>query len=495
MGDVVAGLTVVAVLIPQSVAYAELAGLPPHMGLYAAALPPLAAAFWASSRYLQTGPVAMTALLTFGALHVLAEPSSTAYLKLAILLAVVVGVFRVALGLARLGVLAYFMSQPVVMGFTSAATLVIIATQVPIALGVEPSEGENIFLGVWDAITHPADWDLTAVALALVAIVLVYGARRVHPLFPGVLVAVAGGILFSVLTDYQGFVVGDVPGGLPPFSFAMPWSSLTSVIVPGAVIALIGFAEASSISRVYATRDRQRWSPNRELISQGVANLASGISGGFPVGGSFSRTSVNHQSGARTRWSGAVTGIAVFAFLPFAGVLSPLPRAILAVVVIAAVTPLVKIPSLIRLIRQSWGQAFVAWSTAILTVVLVPRVDVAVVIGVALAVIVHLRREMKITVDTGFVDHTLVLRPTGVLFYATAAKLNDALLEQLAAHPDAETLLLDLSRLGRVDYSGVLVIQSFAHEAADAGLAVRVEGVPPQSAGILKRVWPEMPTE
>jgi SulP family sulfate permease len=491
--DLLAGLSVVFILVPQSLAYAELAGLPPYVGLYAAALPPLAAAFFASSRYLQTGPVAMTSLLTFGALTPLATPFTNEYWKLAILLALIVGVVRVVLGLVRLGVLAYFMSQPVLLGFTSAAALLIIAGQLPTAFGVDAPRGSVIERAGW-ALTHPGSWELTAVVLSLVTVALVMSGRRFHPLFPGVVVAVIGGIAYSSITGYGGAVVGEVPTGFPPFSLALPWSAVSSLLVPGIVIAVVGFAEANAIGRLYAARDRERWSPDRELLSQGVANLASGISGGFPVGGSFARSSVNRLSGGRTRWSGAISGLAVLAFLPFASVLESLPRAILAAIVIAAVARLFRIDAMVRLVGESWGQSFVAWVTFAATLLLAPRVDLGVLLGVGVAIVVHLRRELRIRVEATYHERTLTLHPMGVLFYGSAPRLHETLLAELAANPEADELVVNLARLGRIDYTGAQALETFVAEAEAAGLRVSVVGVPAHARGILDRVWPEMPT-
>ncbi|MGH9037992.1 MAG: SulP family inorganic anion transporter, partial [Acidimicrobiia bacterium] len=188
VGDVVAGLTVALLLVPQSLAYAELAGLPAERGLYAAAAATLAAAAFASSPYLQTGPVALTSLLTLGALNHLAAPGSDRYLGLAALLALVVGVVRLALGGLRLGGFTYLMSQPVVTGFSAAAAVVILASQLPAALGTTPEE--SIFPGALSALAHPARWEPASVALSLATLVVVFGGRRLHPLFPGVLLAV-----------------------------------------------------------------------------------------------------------------------------------------------------------------------------------------------------------------------------------------------------------------------------------------------------------------
>jgi len=486
-GDVIAGISVALVLIPQSLAYAELAGLPAYYGLYAAALPPLVAAFFASSRYLQTGPVAMTALLTFGALSAFAEPFSQEWIELAALLALVVGGARVALGLVRGGVIAYFMSQPVLVGFTTAAAILILSSQLPTALGIE-AEGNTILSRAWWTLIHPGEWEGTAIVLSVITIVLVAGGRRIHRLFPGVLIAVLIGLLYSTVADYGGLVVGDVDLNLPGSPFNLPWGNFWSLIVPGAVIAMVGFAEPASIARIFAAQDRERWSPNKELISQGVANLASGLSGGFPVGGSFSRSSINRLVGGDTRWSGAVTGLAVLAFLPLAGILTDLPRAILGAIVVAAVARLIDIPNLLRFWQLSRAQALVAWFTFGATLVLSPRIDIAVVLGVGLGITVHLWRELRAPVGSAYRDGVLTVRPEGVIFFASSPDVAEAMVELLAQYPDAHRVELDLSAVGRLDLTGALALKTLIEDARQAGLEAEITLVPPHAQRVLDAV-------
>lgn len=476
------------ILIPQSLAYAELAGLPVVVGLYAAALPPLAAAFFVSSPYLQTGPVAMTALLTFGALKAHgAEPGTAEYIGLAALLAIIVGVVRTAIGLSRGGFLAYFMSQPVLIGFTSAAAILILSSQFPTAVGVIAPEG-RILAKAWWTLTHISDWDPAAVVLALVTVLLVVGGRRVHRLFPGVLVAVLVGIAFSNLAGYDAPVVGEVPPGLPPLSLDLPWGETGALLVSGIVIALVGFAEAAAISRTFAAQDRQTWNPSQEFVSQGVANLVSGLSGGFPVGGSFSRSSVSRVAGGRSRWSGAITGLAVLAFLPVAGVLAALPQAILGAIVISAVAKLIRLSPLWNMWKDSRPQTAVLWTTFALTLILSPRIDIAVITGIGLGVLIHLWREIRVGVESSFDGQTLQLKPNGVLYFGSAPQLNEALLALLAEHPGAVSVEFDLGNLGRIDYTGAMVLKSVSEQAETAGLEVDFRNVPAQTRRILGRV-------
>ena len=486
--DVIAGISVALVLIPQSLAYAEIAGLPSYIGLFAAALPPIAAALFASSPYLQTGPVAMTSLLTFGALAGLAPLGSPEYIGLAALLALIVGVVRLILGWIKAGVVAYLMSQPVLIGFTSAAAILIGASQLPKALGAPGGDG-SLLSEAFEAIIHPASWNLTAVSISVVSLVLVIAGRRAHALFPGVLVAVIAGIVFVRLAGYDGSVVGHVPTGLPPFSLALPWHSAVDLIVPGIIIALVGFAEPAAIARTLATQDRTSWNPHREFISQGVANLAAGISGAFPVGGSFSRSSINKMAGGRTRWAGAITGLAVFAFLPFANLVETLPEAVLGAIVIAGVYRLVRIPTLVKMWRYSHLQAAVAWTTFLLTLWMAPRIDQAIIIGILVGIAVHLWRELAIDVHSWIEADAVHIKPRGVLYFGSAPILGDTLIAEFAAHPEAQRLVIDLQSLGRIDYTGALALRQAALDAESAGVSVSLAGVPDHSRQTLTRVW------
>ncbi len=483
--DLLAGLSVALVLIPQSMAYAELAGLPPHVGLFAAALPPILAALAASSPYLQTGPVALTSLLTFGALAGLAEPRSGEYVRMAALLALIVGVTRLALGLSRLGLVAYLMSEPVLAGFTSGAAILILSSQLPKALGVDAPEG-GVLERAWWSLSHVGRWEAVSVTIALVTVLLVLAGRRLHRLFPGALAAVAGGVAFSLVSGYEGPVVGSVPTGLPDLGLDLPWEATGSLVVAGVVIALVGFAEPASISRMFATADRQPWSADREFVSQGLANVAAAFSGAFPVGGSFSRSSLNRLAGARTRWSGLVTGLAVLAFLPFAGVLESLPRAVLGGVVIAAVLGLVQPATMVETVRRSTPQGVVALATFAATIITAPHVERGVMVGVVLSIALHLWRELHVSVPGRVHSGTLHLEPRGVLWFATASRLEQEVLDALAAEPDIDGLTIDLGSCGRVDYTAATTIMRLAEDAAAVGITVRVTRVPANVAGLLE---------
>ena len=485
--DLVAGVSVALVLIPQSLAYAQLAGMPAVRGLYASAIPPLAAAPFSSSPYLQPGPTAVSALLTFGALAPLAAAGSPEYVALGLALALVVGVVRVLVGLLRAGVIAYLISQPMLLGFVPAAGILIIASQLPLVLGVEPPEGGVLRRAAW-AIVHPGDWRLAAIVLSLGIGVLLFVGPRLHALVPVVLLAVGGGIAYSELADYSGPTVGSISAGFPPFSFDLPWTELPSLLLAGTVIALLGFAEAASIARTYAALERKPWDPNREFIGQGMANVAAAVSGGFPVGASFSRSALNRLAGARTSFSTIVTGVAVLAFLPAASVLSPLPQAVLATVVVVAVAGLVRPLPMLRLWRYSEPQFAVAATTFALTLALSPHIERAVIVGIVLSVALHLFRELSLEVPSWTEGDTLHLRPRGVLWFGSAARLEDTFLELVGEHPDTGRLAVHLDGLGRIDMTGALALRGLLQGAREAGLKVEVLDVRPRWRGLVARV-------
>lgn len=474
------------VLVPQAMAYARLAGLDPVHGLYAAVAAPLAGALVGSSPYLQTGPVAVTSLLTFGALSQVADPYTAGFALLAGLLAILVGLVRVAIGLAGAGPVAYLMSQPVVVSFTTAAAALIVASQLPGLLGVE-AVGGNPLAAAAGALADPSRWSPVDVALGAAAIVLMRVGRRVSPLFPAPLLAVVAATVWSAAAGYDGAVVGEVEVRLL-VPDGVPWGDLPMLLVPALVIAVVGFAEPSAIARKYAAEDRTPWDPDREFVGQGLANAAAGLVGGYPVGGSFSRTALNRAGGARTRWSGAVTGLTVLVLLPFVGLLAPLPVAVLSGMVIAAVVALVDVREPARYWRWSRPQFVVAAVTLAGTLALAPRVERGVLLGVGTALAVHLWRELKVVVPCELEGRTLHVWPTGVLYFGSAPGVERAVTGLIAEHDEVGLVVLHLGRLGRVDLTGALMLRDVLEEARSSGVEVRLEGAKAHVGRILSRV-------
>ena len=476
MGDVVAGISVALVALPQSLAYAEIAGMPPQYGLFASAVPPILAALFVSSRYLQTGPVALTALLTFGALEPLAEPASADYIALAAALALLVGVFRVLFGLLRLGGLAYLLSEPVLTGFTTGAAVLILSSQLPRMLDVTP-EGDGVLADAFDALMSPGEWELAAIGFALMTLVFMFGGRKLHALFPGVLVAVIVGIVISAAAGFSGSTVGELDGGFVSLNVDFPWDRIGDLVVPALVIALVGFAEPSSIARTFAAQEREPWDANREMVSQGVANIAAAFSGAFPVGGSFSRSSLNKLAGASSAWAGAITGAFVLLALPLTPLLEDLPGAILGAIVLGAVIKLVRLDALFELARVNWVQALVGLGTFAATLVSAPRVERGVLVGVGLALFAHLYRELKVASPFVRVDNTLTIAPEGVLWFATVSGLERQIRAHSAQFEELERVVLDLAGVGRLDYTAAAALRRVVEEMRDADIVVEIVNV------------------
>ncbi len=387
--DVIAGLSVALVIIPQSLAYAQLAGLPASAGLFASALPLLVFALFASSPFLQTGPVALTSLLTFAVLTGSGLiPETDQYIAGAVLLALMVAVLRFVVGVTRLGSIADLISKPVLQGFTNAAAIIILASQLPKALGVDgkvPDDLSTIGKALW-SLTNPASYNLQAIGVAAVTLILMFGGRKLHKLFPGVLLAAVLFLAISSMGFYDGTVIGNpnpLPEGFPSLSFAFDFSLLGSLFTGALVVALVGFAEPTAIAKTFAEEENQRWSVNREFMASGAANFAAAVSGALPVGGSFSRSALNKLAGAQSRWSGMVTGLVVLAFLPFASILNELPQAVLGAVVVGAAIKLVKPQQFKDQFAKSKIDGVIMVGTFVLTLFFAPSIHWALIIGVA----------------------------------------------------------------------------------------------------------------
>jgi SulP family sulfate permease len=448
--DLVAGITVALVLIPQSMAYAQLAGLPPHLGLYAALLPVAVGALWGSSRQLATGPVAMTALLTASAVLPLAGDPAAA-LATAVALALLAGLIRIGLGILHLGAVVNFISHPVLVGFTNAAALIIATSQLDKLLGVTAARGATHAGTVWNVIAAAVDGGLapTALGMGLLAIAIMLVGRRFLPRLPSVLVAVVATTVLAWATGYHRrdevprsmlpsappavgarlargtdgaftadpagdwrvvriddgravlttgpAVVGSIPAGLPriglPAWDGERWRSLLATAI---TVSLIGILEALSISKAIALRTRQRLQIDQELIGQGLANLAAAASGAFPVSGSFSRSAVNLAAGARTGLSSVVAAaVVLLVLLCCTPLLYHLPEATLAAVIVMAVAGLVRLRPLWHAWQASPDDGVAAWATFALTLAFAPAIEWGILGGIGLALSLYLRRTMR----------------------------------------------------------------------------------------------------
>jgi len=638
--DLLAGVTVALVLIPQSMAYAQLAGMPAYYGLYAAFLPVIIGAMWGSSRQLSTGPVAIVALLTASALAPLATPGSEAFIALAILLAIMVGCIQLALGLMRMGAIVNLLSHPVILGFTNAAAIIIALSQLNKLLGVPMSRSENFLNDIAGVLGQIGDTHLPTLLMGLSAFGLMLLLKRFLPRWPNVLIAVSLTTLVSwqigfernlslpanamqdaattaligeqleqnrrieamaqdvasrrealrqasddstartrlagleyelelaelrhdeaVLESHTRFktlrqqryllisdgdappglypetsamvgqtgqttlwrlrkldadglhlsgggeVVGAIPPGLPSLSVPrLNWSDFTNLLTAALVIALVAFMEAISIAKAMAAKTRARIDPNRELIGQGLANLASGASQAFPVSGSFSRSAVNLNSGAVTGLSSVFAGVLVlFTLLFLTSMLYHLPQAVLAAVIMLAVLGLINFGAL----RHAWQthrhDGLAASVTFIATLAFAPHLDMGILTGAVIAIVLFLRRRMRPRgeilgqhpdgVLAGMDTHGLQpisqrfvpVRFDGELTFVNVSYFEDMVLEALARFPEAKAILLIASSINEIDVSGEEKLRELAERLKHTGVTLYLSGLKRQVLDVLER--------
>ena len=639
--DFMAGLTVALVLIPQSMAYAQLAGLPAYYGLYAAFLPVAIAAMWGSSNQLGTGPVAVVSLLTASSLATLAQPGSSDFIALAILLSLTVGVVQLTLGVLKLGVIVNFLSHPVIVGFTNAAALIIGMSQFNKLLGVSMPKSEhfmNDFIGV---LKQVGDTHLPTLALGVLAIAIMWGIKKKAPKLPGVLIAVVITTLLSwglhfeknekgtiaqiadselktlveqvdqsviqldslgkqqaelntriqALTKAEGIdsqnvilaeaertlvaartkgrteeiaqlksalrkilvvrqvdaqgntvalyakgrapagvtledaeyrvrsvakgafklqgggeVVGEVPQGLPEFKLPhFTWDAFMSVLSAAIVISLVGFMEAISIAKAIAAKTKERLDPNQELVGQGLANLVGSFSQSYPVSGSFSRSAVNMNAGAKTGMSSVFTALIVLVALLFlTPLLYHLPQAVLGAVIIMAVVGLVNIDAVKHAWHASRHDGIAAIVTFVATLAFAPHLDNGIMVGAGLALGLYLYRTMsprvailgrhsdgtlrdiKVNPDLPTSKHLVAIRFDGSLYFANVSYFEDAILEAVSNHPDAKYVLVVGDGINQLDASGEEVIHHLVDRLKSSGVTLVFSGLKKQVLDVMR---------
>lgn len=633
--DVVAGITVALVLVPQSMAYAQLAGMPAHYGLYTAFLPVLVAALWGSSGQLATGPVAVVSLLTAAALTPIAAQGSAQYVALAITLTFLVGCLQFALGVLRLGFVVNFLSHPVIAGFTSAAAIIIALSQLNKVLGVPMPRSEVFLVDVWGVLQQLGGAHWPTVAFGVFAFAAMLAFRRWLPAWPGVLITVAvataisaaigfertangtveqlddseartlareyleararvqqleqerrgklaelartdrsqpagsqhaaalnyeiellglriadrnaenrrrlrllrqltfeggqdaGGIRFfppgsatagdgmrwriqsvdanGIRFQGGGEIVGRIPAGLPEFRLPpIDLASLASLLATALVISVVGFMEAISIAKAIAARTRQRIDPNQELIGQGLANLAGSVTQCYPASGSFSRSAVNFQAGARTGFASVVTAAIVMLTLLFlTPLLYHLPQAVLAAVIMLAGISLLHLAA----IRHAWkvqrhdGAAGAA--TFIAALALAPHLDLAILAGAGLSVLLFLYRSMRPRVailersGDGSLreaapdalphdDEIVAVRFDGQLYFANVPYFEDSLLDISSRFPKAKYVLVVADGINQIDASGEETIRLLGQRLAENQIRLAFSGLKPQVLSVLR---------
>jgi SulP family sulfate permease len=475
--DAVAGLTVAVVLIPQAMAYAMLAGLPPVYGLYAGAVTPLIGALWGSLRQLATGPIAIMSLLVLTTLTPIAEPGSREFIELSFLLAFLVGVIYLLIGFFRFGFIMAFISHSAVKGFTSAASLIIISTQLPHLFGIQIERHEYMFPKLLAIIQGIPGLHLPTLGIGLLAMGIIYGIKKFKPTFPAALVALVVTTLLVYglkLTKSGVAIVGKSQGGLPmpalpPFDFDM----LFYLIGPAVVLALVSFAETYSVGKSISADTKQKLDVDQEFIGQGFANLVGSFFQCYPVSGSFSRTAINFASGARTGISSVITTCSVIIALLFlTPLLTHIPKAALAALVITAVLMLFHPREVFRLWKMNRHDGIVA--ICVFTLALIAKPDYALMIGILMSLVFFLWKTMhprivRIAKDPElnmFVNadvfkkpgcpQILHLRSDNSIYFANAEYTIEHIIERLGEiDTPAKFLLLDLQAMAFIDITGI----------------------------------------
>ncbi|MFN4012402.1 MAG: SulP family inorganic anion transporter [Aquificaceae bacterium] len=478
--DLIAGLTVAAVLVPQSMAYALLAGMPPIHGLYASFLPVIVASLFGSSRFLATGPVAMTALLTSSALYGLAEPGSDRWITLAAVLALMVGFIRFMVGVFKLAFVVELISTSVIIGFTSAGALVIALSQFGHLLGFKITQSTHIYEVIADILSKISQTNPYTLVIGVLAYFIIWISKKINPLIPGALLAVIITSFLSYFFSLQNFgvsLVGDVPKGIPSLELpSVDYRTFSQLWVGALVISAFGLMEAVAIAKQLAIKAGDRWDPNQELIGQGLANIAAGLFKGFPVGGSFSRSALNYQLGAKTPIAGVITGLVVgLTLLLLAPLFYYLPKATLSAVVLSAVINLIRPQEIIRLYRINPTDGIVAGITFI--TVFFMDLWVAITLGtlIAFGSFVYKTMYPRIVILTRkpssstFVNaereklpecpQILYIRPNMSLYFGNAEYVYEYVLEKVEERKKAlKFVLMDLEAVNYMDASGSLVL-------------------------------------
>ena len=513
LGDGVAALIVTVMLIPQSLAYAMLAGLPPEVGLYASVAPLLLYAVFGTSRVLAVGPVAVVSLMTAAAIGQHAVAGTPEYWAVAITLAFLSGALLLLMGVLRLGFLANFLSHPVISGFISASGLLIAASQLKTLMGVK-AEGHNLLELGQSLIAQLGRTHLLTLAIGVSTVAFLFWVRSgLKPLLVRIgfqaraadVIAKTGPVAAIVVTalltwalQWQGQgvkIVGTVPQGLPPLTLPLfdlgLWQSL---LVPALLISVVGFVESVSVGQTLAAKRRQRIEPDQELVALGASNLGAAFTGGFPVTGGFARSVVNFDAGAQTPAAGVFTAIGItLASLFLTPALYYLPQATLAATIVVAVLSLVDV----SIFRKTWAysKADFAAVLATLLVTLLQGVELGLVVGVAVSLALYLHRTSRPHIaEVGRVPgtehfrnvlrHAVVVSPQVLglrvdesLYFANSRALEDRINDAVASRPALKHVVLQCSAINDIDASALESLETINHRLREAGVQLHLSEV------------------
>lgn len=491
LSDGLAAVIVTLMLVPQALAYALLAGLPPEVGLYASMIPLVVYALCGTSATLAVGPVAVASLMTASALGGVAATGSPEYVGAALVLATLSGLILFAMGILRLGFIANFLSHPVISGFVTASGILIAASQLGHILGVQGG-GHNLIEMGTNLISQLGSSNLITFVVGAGTLLYLFLCRRyLKNALIGLGLAPRGADILAKAAPVSAVIVttaaawhfnlgsagvslvGQVPSGLPEIRMPSLDYNLWATLVPAAVlISLVGFVESVSVAQTLAAKRRQRIDPNRELIAMGLANVGSGISGGSPVSGGFSRSVVNFEAGAQTPLAGMFTAVGIaIATLTLTGILAFLPKATLAATIMIAVSTLIDFKAIGRTFRYSKADFAAMLATIVLT--LVQGVEAGILVGVGLSIGIylyrtsrphsaivgrvpgteHFRNVERHTVETD--EETVVLRVDESLYFANARYLEDTVMALTAQKPRIKNLVLACQAVNTIDASAL----------------------------------------
>ena len=511
--DLVAAVIVTIMLIPQSLAYAQLAGLKPEVGLYASVAPLIIYALFGSSRVLAVGPVAVASLMTAAAIGVHAPLGSELYWSMAITLAFLSGAILLLMGIFRLGFLANFLSHSVISGFITASGILIAASQLKTLFGVKASGGTLVEL-LPSLFSQLGAVNVVTLAIGLSATIFLFWVRKGAkpaliklglPARLADVMAKAGPVLAIAVTTWLAFaadlskqgvqVVGNIPQGFPPLTLpVLNLDVITNMLGPAILISIVGFAESVSVGQTLAAKRRQRIEPDQELIALGASNLGASFTGGFPVTGGFARSVVNFDAGAQTPAAGVFTAVGItLASLFLTPALYYLPQATLAATIVVAVLSLVDFSILKRTWRYSKPDFLAVAVTIVTTLTL--GVELGLVAGVGLSLLAYLyktsRPHIAVVGQVPGTEHfrnvhrhqvqtsprVLSLRVDESLYFANARTLEDFVNNSVSSCPQIEHVILQCSAVNDIDASALESLENIEHRLKDAGVKFHLSEV------------------
>ena len=502
-GEVMAGLTVAMFVIPQGVAYAALAGMPLITGIYASFVPALVGVLWSASARLSVGPTALTSLLIGASLAPLAVPGSAEWVALAAWMALISGAIQLLLGVGRFGWLLKLVNSPVLIGFTQGAAVLIVVSQLPALLGFTGRHMVQLLDG------PPPD--LAAIGFGLGTMAVLWLAKQHWPRLPAAMVVVVIGGVISAAIGYTlrgGAVVGTLPTGLPALYWpgALPLGTLGALLLPAMMVTLVSFLETASSAKVDNASAGKLWNENQDLIGQGLAKIASGLTGAFPTSSSFSRSAINLYAGAKTGWATVVCVVLIgAALLWLMPLLYHVPQAVLAGLVVTAILGLVRPQAFVKLWRVSRIEAVTALATCALTIATAPAIYWGVLAGLLMSLSHFMYRhlhpriiEVGLHADGSLRDRHLwllpplapnlyALRMDAELDFASASTLERAISEQVAARPGLRAVCLFAQPINRVDVTGAEVFGAILQSLEAHGIALHLSGLKLPAQTVLER--------